>query len=166
MNIFVLNQDAFKIPRHYAMVHVNKMLVETCQLLCSVYEVAPYKRTHYKHPCAIWTRTSKQNFDWLEGLGNALSLEYTKRTGKHHASDMVLDWIANNEPELPDNELTPWPQVMPDEYKKQAVRGYDLLDNGEWRLRISPAFERSAAIFAYRRYYASKLRSFRNRGIL
>jgi hypothetical protein len=142
MNIFVLDTDATVIPEHYCRLHVNKMLLETCQLLCNACEAAPYKRTHYNHPCSVWVRTSIQNFTWLEELGNALSAEFTKRTGKIHGCDKVLDWIANNTPDLPDTGQTDWPQCMPEAYRSTNT------------------------IASHRRYYASKLRDFRNRKII
>lgn len=144
MNIFVLDKNPIKIPSQYCKLHVNKMLLETCQLLCSVYDVgvAPYKRTHYNHPCSKWTRHSIENFTWLEELGNALSSEFTSRTGKTHACDRVLDWIANNTPNLPSEGLTDWPQAMPDEFK-----GPDTIE-------------------AYRRYYEYKLNNFKSRGLI
>jgi hypothetical protein len=117
------------------------MLLETCQLLCGVHEHAPYKRTHYNHPCAKWARQCKANYNWLEELGNALSSEYTARRGRIHACDVVLDWLANNEPELHEGPMTEWPQCMPDEYKHSNV------------------------ITAYNNYYAAKLADFALRGI-
>jgi hypothetical protein len=150
MNIFVVSTSPQECARTYCNIHVNKMLLETCQLLCAAYESAPYKRTHYNHPCSKWARHNMSNFTWLEELGNALSAEYTKRRGKRHACDTVLDWIANNPPELPEGELTPWSMCMPDEFKL----GY--FDGDEFDIVIA----------SYRKYYAFKLRSFRQRGIL
>jgi hypothetical protein len=83
-----------------------------------------------------------ENFTWLEGLGNALSAEYIIRTNKIHACDRVLDWVANNTPNLPETGLTEWPQVMPDEFKS---------DN---------------TIDSYKTYYAYKLEDFKNRKLI
>lgn len=145
MNIFVLDKNPLKCVKHYCNIHVNKMLLETCQLLCNCCENAPYKRTHYNHPCSKWARETIQNFTWLEELGNVLSMEYTKRTGKIHACDKVLNWIANNTPNLPDKKLTAWPQCMPDKYRTER---------------------HSYSVRAYRRYYAAKLKDFRKRGLI
>lgn len=153
MNIFVLDTKATAIPKHYCRLHVNKMLLETCQLLCNTYGAAPYKRTHYNHPCSVWARASIQNFTWLEELGNALSAEFTRRTGKIHGCDKVLDWIANNTPNLPDTGLTVWPQCMPDEFKQYGQTAFEIDVSLEGTVR------------AYRRYYASKLKGLRKRKI-
>lgn len=110
MNTFVLGKNPWDIASRCCDLHVNNMLLETCQLLCSVYEpgVAPYKRTHYNHPCSVWVRQSIQNFKWLEELGAALSIEYTKRRDRVHKCADVLDWIGDNTPPLPDSGLTVW----------------------------------------------------------
>lgn len=98
------------------------MTVESAQLLCSVFDVIhnpPYKRTHYNNPPTVWTRTSKQNFEWLLEHGYALSKEYTKAYKKIHKSNEVLDWCKNNyeKVQLPDIGLTPFILCMPEQYK-------------------------------------------------
>ena len=79
VNIFVLDEDPIQAAFQQCNKHVVKMVTETAQLLCSVYPkgVAPYKRTHYNHPCAVWARTSLENYLWLLEHGEALGLEYT-----------------------------------------------------------------------------------------
>lgn len=98
MNIFVLDYDPEKAAKMQCDKHVVKMPLETAQLLCSVFEQgeAPYKRTHYNHPCAIWTRKSKDNFLWLVEHGIALCDEYTFRYGKVHKSKAVILWCLSN----------------------------------------------------------------------
>lgn len=142
MNIFVLSNNIWDIPKHYCDLHLNKMLLEATQLLCSVYENAPYKRTHYNHPCAKWVRTNRANFMWLKTLAFSMYNEYWWRRRKHHKCGKVLAWMSKQEIPLPHGKLTEFPQCMPDEYK---IKGQ--------------------AIKAYRKYYASKLREFRRRGI-
>lgn len=141
MNIFVLNNDPWEIPQHYCNLHVNKMLLESCQMLCSVFDNAPYKRTHYNHPCSVWVRQTNANYQWLLSLTNALSAEYTKRTSKIHGCDKVVDWLNNQDEPLPIGQLTPFAQAMPDEFKSND------------------------SVKSYRRYYAAKLKDFRKRGI-
>ena len=144
MNIFVLNSNPYKIPKHYCDKHVVKMILETAQLLCSAHEqgTAPYKRTHYNHPCSIWARASLNNYRWLCSLGIALGDEYYRRYKKFHKSLEVINWCIDNVPqELESTGLTPFVQCMPDEYKDEK------------------------SVLAYRKYYASKLKDFRARGI-
>jgi len=137
MNIFVLSEDPAEAARFQLDKHVVKMPLETAQLLCSVFEpgVAPYKRTHYNHPCAIWTREAEGNFRWLIQHGLALCAEYTCRYGKTHASERVIRWVQDIAYHPHDlkfathqyapSRLTPFAQAMPDEYKHvNAVKAY------------------------------------------
>jgi hypothetical protein len=98
MNIFVLDYDPVNAAKMQCDKHVVKMPLESAQLLCSVYSKgkAPYKRTHYNHPCSIWTRKSKNNFLWLVEHGIALCDEYTFRYGKIHKSKQVINWCKKN----------------------------------------------------------------------
>lgn len=84
MQVFVLDKDPVLAARYHCDKHVVKMIVETCQLLCTAHhlhgsEQPPYRKTHVNHPCAIWARESRANYDWLIQLGFALSDEYTLR---------------------------------------------------------------------------------------
>lgn len=144
MNIFVLDQNPSNIPQYYCKLHVSKMLLETAQLLCGVHEpgTAPYKRTHYNHPCAKWARRTLSNYMWLVDLGLALMREFKIRSGKDHKSGTAIMWCAENVPHsVPQGPLTPFVQCVPDEHKQDDP------------------------IMAYRAYYASKLQDFERRGL-
>lgn len=127
MNIFVLHRDQHQAVSMLHNKHVVKMVLETAQLLCSMRTDAPYKRTHYNHPCSIWTRTSSENYDWLCTYGKAIAAEYTKRYNKRHKSEDVIDWCIDNKPDLPKLGLTEFPQCMPGQFKRpDPVEGYQL----------------------------------------
>lgn len=98
MNIFVLDYNPVKAAKMMCDKHVVKMPLETAQLLCSAFDpgTAPYKRTHYNHPCSIWARESKENFLWLVSHGLALCEEYTFRYKKSHKSEEVIRWCLKN----------------------------------------------------------------------
>lgn len=129
MNIFVLDKDINKCVSMYHNKHVVKMVLETAQLLCSAHEQgsAPYKRTHYNHPCSKWVRESTSNYLWACDLGKAIAAEYTKRYGKRHKSEDVIDWCEERIPDsIPYGKLTDLPQCMPDEYKdKDTIQAYN-----------------------------------------
>lgn len=105
------------------------MILETCQLLCSVWHIKdpthsiyepPYRLTHKNHPCAIWARTSRPNYVWLCTLGKELCKEYTFRYGKIHKCQSMLNELEHNVPiSFGVHEWTEPPQAMPDEYKKK-----------------------------------------------
>jgi hypothetical protein len=136
LNIFALDAQPCQAAKWHCDVHVVKMVVETAQLLCGVHHAtggtAPYRATHINHPCAVWTRASRENYQWLAELGRELSCEYTARYGRTHATDVVLRHLAANVPALPDGGLTSFAQAMPVE-----LMGID-------------------SVAAYRRYYQTK----------
>lgn len=132
MNVFALHQDPYKAAELQCDRHVVKMVLETAQLLCSAFPegAAPYKRTHYNHPCAVWTRSSYGAFMWLVHHGYGLALEYHHRYGKEHKSLAVIQWCHAHVAEagLPDLPWVPFAQAMPDEFKQAdpvaAYRAY------------------------------------------
>lgn len=129
MNIFVLDRDPVTAAQFALDKHVTKMVLETAQLLCSAFPqgAAPYKRTHYNHPCGVWTRASRDNFRWLATHGLALADEYEFRYGKVHKSRGVILWCIEhlNDVVFPAADLTPFALAMPDEFKQaDAVEAY------------------------------------------
>jgi hypothetical protein len=135
MNIFVLARDPTIAAQSLCDKHVPKMVLESAQLLCSVFppDAAPYRRTHYNHPCAKWVRASNANYFWL--LMHALSLcyEFQFRYGHPHKSSSVIAWCQNNIGGLvPRGPSTPHVQAMPDKYKhRNAVTAYRRYYIGE-----------------------------------
>lgn len=153
MNIFVLDPNPIEAAKMQCDKHVVKMILETAQLLCSIYEpgTAPYKRTHYNHPCAIWTRESMDNYYWLVEHGFALCKEYTFRYNKTHKSYHVIEWcsklqnLCDNKIEFQSVGQTPFPKCMPDDCKSndvvQSYRKYyreHKKDIAKWTKRMQP----------------------------
>lgn len=151
MNIFVLDNDVTKAAQAHCDKHVVKMILESAQLLCGQFEKgdAPYKRSHYNHPCSIWCRESRANYLWLIEFGKALATEYTFRYNKTHKSLAVIEWCDQNidKLKLPDEDMTGFAQAMPDEYRHQdavvAYRTYykmDKKDIAKWTKREAPSW--------------------------
>jgi hypothetical protein len=147
MNIFVLDLDPVNAARYQCDRHVVKMVLESAQLLCSAHESAPYKRTHYNHPSAVWTRSSLSNYKWLLSHAYGLAAEYTKRYDKEHKCVEVLNWCRDNDPGIPDLGLTPFAQAMPDQYKNSdpvvAYRIYYIKEKykiAKWKHNNAPAW--------------------------
>ena len=149
MNIFILSRDPKIAAQMQCDKHVVKMILETAQLLCSPYPPgsAPYKRSHYNHPSSIWTRASKENYKWLINHGLHLCEEYSYRYGKEHKSLAVIKWCRDHmkDLKLPSKGLTPFVQVMKDEYRSKnpvsAYRNYYLKEKREiarWTRRSPP----------------------------
>lgn len=129
MNIFVLDSDPIQAARMLCDKHIPKMVLETAQLLCTVYShydhPTPYKPTHRNHPCAVWTRTSRSNYTWVWLHGCALGDEYTHRYGKVHKSSAIIESLRTPPIELIEHDMTPFAQCMPDEYRgPNAVEAY------------------------------------------
>jgi hypothetical protein len=107
MNIFYLDDDPQVCAQAYCDKHVNKMITETVQMLCTNFirmqpkglEVLEYtnirtkraKLTYYfgniqlfapshaNHPCTLWAGRSIENYMWLLDLGFQLIAEYDYR---------------------------------------------------------------------------------------
>ena len=117
MNIFVLSEDPEESARMQCDKHVVKMILESGQMLCAAHDPgeAPWKRTHFNHPCTVWTRSSRANYEWLSVHGLELCAEYTRRYGRRHGAEDVLLWCAENIPRnLPDVGLTPFAVAIKD----------------------------------------------------
>jgi len=151
MNIFVLSEDPITAARMHCNKHIVKMPLEVAQMLCSAFEQgeAPYRRTHYNHPCSKWARASRQNYEWLITHGIALCLEYSARYGKIHKSMEIINWCRNNidKLNLPSDGLTQFAQAMPEECKTsdpvQAYRNYYIMhkkDFAKWPDGLTPSW--------------------------
>ena len=148
MNIFAIEKtvddkiDWIKSAQSQDNYRVVKMILESCQLLCTTLnilnkeQVSPYRTTHINHPSTIWVRESSDNFERLIEHTMALLDEYTIRFEKTHKCSKVLDEIINlYDPSLfPSKEETPLPACVPDSFKGPCV------------------------VESYRQFYASKPR--------
>jgi hypothetical protein len=140
MNIFILNEDPVQAAVDMCDRHVVKMILESAQILCGVFHsqgiVAPYKKTHENHPCSKWARASMGNYDWLLSHSKGLSNEYTRRYGKDHKTNCVIEWIEQNKLFLSFGKIsrTDFVLAMPEEYRTgNAVASYRAYYMGEKR---------------------------------
>lgn len=140
MNIFVVDKDPVVAATMLCDKHVVKMIVETAQMLCTVARTngheLRYRSTHAKHPCTLWTGKSKQNWNWLVAHGLSMCDEYTRRYGRRHKTQDVLESAKNLQINLPKIGLTPFAQAMPAQYKN------------------------ADPVLAYRQYYVGEKSSF------
>ena len=107
-------------------------------------DLLPYAHTHRNHPCAVWTRATRANFDSTIELAQALAAEFRHRFDKPHGSEAVLDWVKRHraEAQVPAGPLTPYALAMPEKYipAGRERRGFD------------------ACLAAYRAYYRAEKR--------
>jgi hypothetical protein len=127
MNIFVVSTDPILAGSILPDKLVVKMILETAQMMSTtchtlgVVDDRLYKSSHLNHPCSIWARQNRSNFIWLWNHGKAIAAEYTRRYGKVHKSEAVLDVCIKYLDLLPSGDRTPFAQCMPDEFKHNDV---------------------------------------------
>ncbi len=123
INIFILDADPIRAARMQCNKHVVKMIVEAAQLLTTPFPagVAPYRRTHANHPCAKWIQQSLANYRWTVLHALTLCEEYTKRYGKTHKTEAVIDWFLHNEPNIAKRKLTPFARCIKEPWKAQSI---------------------------------------------
>ena len=152
MNIFVLDKDPIKAAQYHNDKHTIKMILEHTQMLSTAIRVCSndkvdgiYKMAHLNHPCSKWTRQTRSNFLWLCEMTEELFKEYTRRYNKNHKSYDTFITCKNNAFYIPDGNLTPHSQAMPEEYKNPdpviAYRKYYINDKKEfstWKLGNIP----------------------------
>lgn len=97
MQIFILARDPAQAAEYLCDKHLNKMTLESAQMLCNAFhpDKVPYERTHYNNACSLWARQTTGNFLWLYLHGRAIAKEYRRRYGKVHASAYVLERCSN-----------------------------------------------------------------------
>jgi hypothetical protein len=150
MNIFVLDHDIERCARYHCDRHVNKMILESVQILCTALNKkgfeTPYRSTHAKHPCVLWAEQSYDNFLWLARLAKALNREYRYRyrRDRDHASIAILEQIRSLRYESVG--LTEFAQAMPEQYRMpgdvvSAYRNFYLAEKrpfATWTRRREP----------------------------
>ncbi|WP_137288744.1 hypothetical protein [Natronorubrum halophilum] len=156
MNVFWLDEDPRLAARYHCDQHVNKLLLEAAQVLCTAarrngYDADfLYKPTHVDHPVTKWATASRANWLRLREHAEALNSEFVDRYEKDddHASWRVIDRIDPDAIDFPTAEPTPRPQAMPDEYKRPgdpvgAYRAYyagEKASWAEWRYTEKPSW--------------------------
>ncbi len=132
MNIFFLDKNPRVAARKQCDKHVVKMVLESAQMLSTVahkhkYVNTPgiYKPAYDNHPMTLWVGDNKNNYLWLCEHGLELAKEYTKRYGKVHKSealiqilhDLCKSWFTFGGGECDSKLITTPPLCMPDEFK-------------------------------------------------
>jgi len=172
MNIFILSEEV-DFHRHmqqqaefHADRHVVKMITESVQMLVTactsahhflsvpdaLYDKRPCQRLapgHSKHPCAIWTNASTQNFNYLAVLALELCREHQHRYPLS-AEHMYMPWLVELVGWLTDNELGYHTKQVP---KSFAIAVKDVKKRSNAELH-------AVACAIYRDYYVADKYSF------
>lgn len=142
MNIFVLDTDAFEAARLQCDKHINKMCVESAQMLSTVHRVLDgkkekrpsksgkrlvdywkhpddflettlYKAVHVTHPCTQWSMMSDTNYQWHYQHWTGLAKEFEHRYGKVHGSyEQLKDVLSKFPQNMKIGGLTRFPLAM------------------------------------------------------
>jgi hypothetical protein len=134
VNIFILDNDVEQSAKYHCDQHVNKMILEAAQIICTVRALkgakdSPYKATHPKHPCTIWAGRTLKNYLYVLDYAHYLNEEAKSRYKKkvNHKS-----WDVLQELTFPDFDLierTEFARAMPEQFKRipdtvEAYREY------------------------------------------
>ena len=107
VNFFYLDKDPKKCASYYCDKHVNKIMIEICQILCQVHHELGEKKPPYKKCRAIkntlnpfiWAKKSINNYKYCCQLAKYLLEEFKFRFDKEtHKSEKVIEWLSNNIP--------------------------------------------------------------------
>ena len=141
MNIFILDYDPRKAAQMVCDKHVNKMIIESGQMLSTAHRMLDgtperrpsksgktmqqyyafgderddlyYLAVHKYHGCTKWTMESKANYEWHYDHFCGLVDEFKHRYGKDHKTFSVLGQMLSKTPKsIPDIGLTPFYQAM------------------------------------------------------
>lgn len=123
MNLFVTDECPVKSAIALPNILVNKMCQEAVQLLSVAHfeldgQIRGTKPSHNNHPCAVFTRNNKQNYEWVRKHARALLDEYTFRTGKVHGYEKYYAEVIDLPANIAENGDTDFPMCMPDDCKK------------------------------------------------
>jgi hypothetical protein len=192
MNIFYLDKRPDDAAEMHCDKHVCKMLIEYAQLMSTTHRIIDgteyysktknghkikrwlhpnsdleselYKASHVNHPSNIWTRSSKQHYDWLFRLFRMLSAEYSIRYSadgfKIHKSWDKLGKILETAPKnIEDNGWVDPPQCMPDSCKTddvvEAYRNYYIQEKSsfaKWNYSGTPKWFKEEIILSTNTY--------------
>lgn len=119
------------------------MVLEITQQFCTNFHLqgieAPYKKTHQNHPSTIWGRSSRANFEWLIEHCIELCAEKTKRFGKPHKSERVLNWVVDNYHKL--------------SFPAEKLTKFAIAISEDSKCRQHPNFSIDNPVESYRLYY-------------
>lgn len=156
MNLFIVDSDPRKAARALCDKHVVKMVLETCQLLCTAHRVCNnrpvariiYRVTHLMHPCSRWVRATAGNYLWAYVHFEELLREYQFRYGRVHKCHDLLAVLANVPDQIPAVKRTGFCVCVPETFRQttdpvNAYRTYYANEKhriARWTRRAPPSW--------------------------
>lgn len=111
MNIFSTYSDPEKSAIVLDDIRANKLILESAQMLSTAIrwhgggDDTIYRIAHPHHPCSLWTRRSRANFDWLVRHARAL---ISQQGNYHHKCFPIIKQCEKHADVIPDGPLTPF----------------------------------------------------------
>lgn len=166
MNIFVLDTDPVESVKQHCDEHIKKMPIEAAQMLSTNIRLLEgtevkepsksgktmqkawihpneelneklYKVVHRNHPCTVWARESKVNYQWLVDYFIALCDEYIYRFEKPILTDTKLRdiFLSHTPAGLPDKPfagfvicMKQFPEFIVPNDPVQSYRNFYMFD--------------------------------------
>jgi len=123
VNIFVTDECPIKCAQALDDLRLNKMILESVQMCavalaengCPPLELpqrkdgTPFKASGWsKHPCTVWVKQSRANYEWLVEHTKALILEMARRRGTLHSMHRNMPRLIQGSKYMPLAGLTPF----------------------------------------------------------
>ena len=155
MNIFALHSCPRQSARWLCDQHLNKMLVESAQMIANcfepeVLEQAPKsqkgntrKHSYYNHPCSKWVRKNANNLLWLLHHADEIENERLARGFNPHFSKDFIDWA------FAFMHLSPTCWI-----KSDTTSTFAIAISEDMNCRKVPEFEERDEVWKYRYYYS------------
>lgn len=155
MNIFYLDDDPYEASRQLCKVHVNKMIIETAQMLSASHHVLSQsdlpsglmKSTHVNHPSNRWLRESADHYAWTYEYFLHLLSQYNQWSNKDHKCTERTMALSKMPIDIPDAGFRRAPAAVDDDLKHLAVK-YNVFTayqahllrkyNNLWQCRARP----------------------------
>jgi hypothetical protein len=147
VNIFCTNDDPIISAQELCDQHCrSKMQIESAILLQHCFSNETLKsapptkkgtprksgKGYYNHPCSVWARESKQNFEWL--CEHALEMfnerDYRWPTSAEHFTKTFIEWCRDSIDKTSackGAKLTPFAVAINPESKCRQVKGFEQL---------------------------------------
>lgn len=164
MNIFVTNTNPIIAARELCDQHCrSKMQIESAILLQHCFDnqtllsAPPTKKGtprkagkgYFNHPCAVWVRESKQNFEWLVAHALEMFNERDRRWPKSapHFTKTFIQWCGDNIDKTlhcKGISLTPFAIAINQESNcRKNVAGFDSIpvtEQYQWYIKMDKPF--------------------------
>jgi len=163
VNIFCTNNDPIIAAQELCDQHCrSKMQIESAILLQHCFSndtlraAPPTKKGEFRkagkgyfnHPCAVWVRESKANFEWL--VAHALEMfserDFRWPSSAAHFTKSFIEWCKDNISKTlycQDTKLTPFAVAINPESKCKLVPGFDSMSINEkyqWYIKLDKDF--------------------------